>query len=93
MLKNNEINIGTADGTMNMFVVYPEGGALCPPVIMYTPSPSIRYELNDMAAHLAGHGYVVLLPNVYYRMVRVIDIDANRLFDEQYAPVKEFMNG
>ena len=92
MLKKFETDIDTADGAMNTFVAYPEGNAPCPPVIMYMPSSGIRDELRDMAARLAGHGYVVLLPNVYYRMARVVDIDANRLFDEDYAPVKEFMN-
>lgn len=59
---------------------------------MYMPSSGVRDELRDMATQLARFGYAVFLPNVYYRMARVVDIDANRLFDEDYAPVKTFMN-
>lgn len=59
---------------------------------MYMPSSGVRGELRDMATQLARFGYAVFLPNVYYRMARVVDIDANRLFDEDYAPVKTFMN-
>jgi len=87
-----EIDIATRDGDMNTFVAHPDGDAAYPAIFMYMPSSGVRDELRDMATRLAGHGYAVLLPNVYYRMVRVVDIDANRLFDADYTPVKLFMN-
>lgn len=92
MLTSYEVDIDTADGAMNTFVAYPEGSAAYPAIFMYMPSSGIRDELRDMAKRLAGKGYAVFLPNVYYRMVRAVDIDANRLFDDDYAPVKTFMN-
>jgi len=87
-----ETDILTPDGAMNTFIAHPEGDGPFPTIFMYMPSSGIRDELRDMARGLAGYGYTVLLPNVYYRMVRVIDIDANRLFDDDYEPVKLFMN-
>ncbi len=87
-----EIDITTQDGAMNTFVAHPDGDGPFPAIIMYMPSSGIREELRDMARRLAEFGYYVLLPNVYYRMVRVVDIDANRLFDEDYEPVRTFMN-
>lgn len=92
MLTSYEVDIQTADGAMNTFVAHPEGNSPCPAIFMYMPSSGIRDELRNMAKRLAGKGYAVLLPNVYYRMVRIVDIDANRLFDDDYAPVKSFMN-
>ena len=91
-MRTFEINIATRDGDMNTFVAHPDGDAAYPAIFMYMPSSGVSDELRDMATRLAGHGYAVLLPNVYYRMVRVVDIDANRLFDADYTPVKLFMN-
>ena len=91
-MKTFEIDIATADGAMNTFIAHPDRDGPCPAIFMYIPSSGVRDELRAMARRLASHGYVVYLPNVYYRMVRVVDIDANRLFDEDYEPVKLFMN-
>ncbi|NKB60209.1 MAG: alpha/beta fold hydrolase [Alphaproteobacteria bacterium] len=87
-----ETDIATPDGAMNTFVAHPGSDGPFPAIFMYMPSSGIRDELRDMARRLAAHGYLVLLPNVYYRMVRIVDIDANRLFDDDYEPVKLFMN-
>lgn len=87
-----EVDIATSDGAMNTFVAHPAGDGPFSAIFMYMPSSGIRDELRDMARKLADYGYFVLLPNVYYRMVRVVDIDANRLFDDDYEPVKLFMN-
>lgn len=87
-----ETDIPTKDGMMNTFIAHPDGDGPFPAVFMYMPASGIRDELRDMARRLAGHGYYVLLPNLYYRMVRVLDVDSNRLFDDDYAPVKTFMN-
>jgi carboxymethylenebutenolidase len=87
-----EMDIPTEDGAMNTFVAHPNSGGPFPPVFMYMPASSIRDELRDMARRLAKRGYIVLLPNLYYRMIRVLDADSNRLFDDDYEPVKTFMN-
>ncbi len=87
-----DIDIAARDGKMNTFIAHPDGEGPFPAVLMYMPSSGVREELCDMARQLAAYGYYVLLPNVYYRMVRVVDIDANRLFDDDYEPVKTFMN-
>jgi len=86
-----DIDIATPDGAMNTFIAHPDNGGPFPPIIMYMPSSGIRDELKEMARRLAGHGYLVALPNVFYRLARVVDIDANRLFDDDYAPVRTFM--
>jgi carboxymethylenebutenolidase len=62
-------DIATGDGTMESFVVHPERGQH-PAVLMLMDAPGIREELRDMARRLASVGYVVVLPNLYYRAGR-----------------------
>jgi carboxymethylenebutenolidase len=64
------IDIPTADGAMNSFVVYPEEGGPHPVVFFYMDAPGKREELHDMARRLASVGYYVVLPNLYYRRSR-----------------------
>jgi carboxymethylenebutenolidase len=64
------VEIATADGAMNTFVVYPEERGPHPVVFFYMDAPGKREELHDMARRLASVGYFVVLPNLYYRRVR-----------------------
>jgi carboxymethylenebutenolidase len=64
------IDVSTADGAMNTFVVYPDEGGPFPVVLFYMDAPGKREELHDMARRLAAVGYVVVLPNLYYRRSR-----------------------
>ena len=61
------IDIATADGAMNSFVVHPEEGGPFPVVLFYMDAPGKREELHDMARRIAAVGYYVVLPNLYYR--------------------------
>jgi carboxymethylenebutenolidase len=64
------LDIATEDGAMETFIVHPERGGACPPVLFLMDAPGIREELRDMARRLATVGYCVLLPNLYYRAGR-----------------------
>jgi carboxymethylenebutenolidase len=64
------IDIPTADGSMNSFVVFPEEDGPHPVVFFYMDAPGKREELHDMARRLASVGYFVVLPNLYYRRSR-----------------------
>ena len=64
------IDIPTADGVMNSFVVHPEEGGAFPVVLFYMDAPGKREELHDMARRIAAVGYYVVLPNLYYRKRR-----------------------
>ena len=65
-----DIDIRTADGAMNTFVVHPEEGGPFPVVLFYMDAPGKREELHDMARRIAAVGYHVVLPNLYYRTTR-----------------------
>jgi carboxymethylenebutenolidase len=66
----HHIDIATADGAMNSFVVHPEEDGPHPVILFYMDAPGKREELHDMARRLAAVGYCVVLPNLYYRSSR-----------------------
>lgn len=61
------VDIKTGDGTMDASLFLPEGQGPWPAVILLTDAFGIRPVFEAMARRLASAGYVVLLPNVYYR--------------------------
>lgn len=64
------LDIATADGAMETFLCRPDRGGPHPAVLMLMDAPGIREELRDMARRLGTVGYLVLLPNLYYRAGR-----------------------
>ncbi|WP_423918403.1 dienelactone hydrolase family protein [Candidatus Poriferisodalis sp.] len=71
-----EIDLTTADGTMNCQVITPERDGTLRAVIVYMPASGIRSELVGIAERIASAGHVVVLPNSFYRLARHVDIDA-----------------
>lgn len=67
-MKENSIDILTADGKADSVVVHPDGSGRWPGVILYMDAFGLRPELIGMGHRLAAHGYYVLLPNLYYRI-------------------------
>ncbi|MFE7575133.1 dienelactone hydrolase family protein [Streptomyces sp. NPDC057521] len=61
------LQIPTADGQADAFAAFPDSGEQHPGVLMYADGFGIRPVLREMAQELAGHGYYVLVPNLFYR--------------------------
>ncbi|MCB0941711.1 MAG: dienelactone hydrolase family protein [Mycobacterium sp.] len=59
--------VTTPDGSCPVTLAIPDGQGPWPGVIMYPDAGGARAALRDMAERLAGLGYVVLVPDVYYR--------------------------
>jgi carboxymethylenebutenolidase len=59
--------VTTADGSCPVRLFTPEGHGPWPGVVMIPDAGGVRQTFFDMAAKLAGSGYAVLLPDVYYR--------------------------
>ena len=91
-MREVEIGIQTADGTMDTFICHPEEGGPFPAVIMYMDAPGIREELRDMARRIGTVGYFVLLPNLYYRSGREGDygFDLSRIRSDDSERKKMF---
>ena len=89
-MTEKHLDIPTADGAMNTFVVYPDGPGPHPVVLFYMDAPGKREELHDMARRLSAAGYYVVLPNLYYRRSR--DYWLKERTPEAMAVMFEHMN-
>jgi carboxymethylenebutenolidase len=74
--------VTTPDGTCTVRLFTPDGEGPWPGVVMYPDAGGTRDTLADMAAKLAGFGYAVLLPDVYYRLGDWEPIDMKGAFGD-----------
>ena len=78
--------VTTADGACPVTLHTPDGEGPWPAVVMYPDAGGARPTFRAMADNLAGYGYAVLVPDVYYRegdwapfsMATVFSDDAER---------------
>lgn len=71
-MSQDQITLQAADGACNAYVLTPDegtgrGAGPWPGVIFYMDAFGIRPGMVRMATHLANQGYVVLLPDLFYR--------------------------
>jgi len=67
-MSTERIDLKTADGTLDVHAFAPDGAkGPWPAVVLYMDAFGIRPELAGMAGRLASSGYVVAVPNLYYR--------------------------
>lgn len=66
-MPQEQVSIRTSDGDCRAFVMTPAGDGPWPAVIFYMDAFAIRPALFQMAQRLADAGYVVLLPDMFYR--------------------------
>jgi carboxymethylenebutenolidase len=88
-LVTEEIVIDTGEGRMGTFVVRPAAGGPHPLVMFFMDAPGKRPLLHRMASLIAAHGYYVMLPNLYYRMVDHFQLDFSSA--ESFARMSELM--
>ena len=63
------VEISTPDGAANGYLTRPDGDAH-PGVLLIPDAFGLRPAIEEMADRVAGWGYVVLAPNVFYRAGR-----------------------
>jgi carboxymethylenebutenolidase len=80
------LHIPTADGLADAFATFPDDGERHPGVLMYADGFGIRPVLREMARELAGHGYYVLVPNLFYRHGPAPVIDLPEHIGEEVRP-------
>ncbi|MCB1744903.1 MAG: dienelactone hydrolase family protein [Gammaproteobacteria bacterium] len=66
-MSREKVEISTPDGTCPATVFRPDDDASHPAVIFYMDGLGIRPAILDMGERLASYGYVVLMPDLFYR--------------------------
>ncbi len=79
-MPHQQISIFAHDGECPTGVFTPEGGRRGPGVIFYTDAGGIRPAEREMAQRLASAGYVVLLPDLFYRYGAYGPFDPKEVF-------------
>ncbi|MDD4868770.1 MAG: dienelactone hydrolase family protein, partial [Mycobacterium sp.] len=75
-------SITTPDGTCPIEFFTPDRSGPWPGVVMYPDAGGLRVTFEQMAAKLAGFGYAVLLPDVYYRSGAWAPFDMGTVFGD-----------
>jgi carboxymethylenebutenolidase len=65
-----EVEIKTPSGVCDASLTQPGGPGQWPGVILFADALGLRAAMRDMAKRLAQNGYMVLVPNPYYRSTR-----------------------
>jgi carboxymethylenebutenolidase len=79
-MPRTDVTVTTQDGTCAATLHTPSGAGEWPAVIMYPDAAGARGTFQDMAERLAGLGYAVLLPDVYYRSGGYAPFEARTVF-------------
>jgi carboxymethylenebutenolidase len=66
-VQGTTVDIPTEDGVADAYLAHPADGQPHPGVLLYQDAYGLRPQLRAMADRLAGAGYTVLVPNVFYR--------------------------
>jgi len=65
-----DVNVPMASGVSDSALFYPEGNGTWPAVLVWTDILGLRPVFREMGRRLAVQGYVVLVPNPFYRNAR-----------------------
>ncbi|MFL5297634.1 MAG: dienelactone hydrolase family protein [Phenylobacterium sp.] len=65
-----DVDVKTPDGVADAALYYPQGKGKWPAVLIWTDIGGLRPAFRDMGKRLAAQGYVVLVPNPFYRKGR-----------------------
>jgi len=79
-MSHDKVSIRTHDGDCPAYVFAPSGAGRHPAVIFYMDGLGIRPTILDMGQRLADHGYVVLVPDLFYRAGPYEPLDPNEVF-------------
>jgi|SRR5690242_1562442 carboxymethylenebutenolidase len=79
-MAHERLSIATRDGDCPTHVFTPEGDGPWPAAIFYMDGLGIRPTLFDMGQRLADGGYVVLLPDLFYRVGPYAPLEPKKVF-------------
>ncbi|USQ94599.1 dienelactone hydrolase family protein [Caulobacter sp. RL271] len=67
-VEEKDVEVKTPDGVADAALFYPKAKGKYPAVLVWPDIMSLRPVFRDMGRRLAAAGYVVLVPNLYYRV-------------------------
>lgn len=73
-------SITTADGTQSVLVKRPDGDGPFPVVVMFHDGPGVRPSTHEVSRRVAEAGYLVAVPDRYYRREQFFHIEPEDLF-------------
>jgi carboxymethylenebutenolidase len=76
-----DVVIKTASGDCDAALYYPEGKGTWPGVLVAADALGLRPAFREMGKRLAAEGYVVLIPNPFYRSAKSPVFDASFSFN------------
>jgi carboxymethylenebutenolidase len=80
-----DVTISTGDGTADAALFHPAGKGTWPAVLVWPDIMGLRPVFREMGKRLAAQGYVVLVPNPFYRSKKAPVIDGAFDFSNQEA--------
>ncbi len=92
-MSQEQVMIAAADGPCKAWVLTPEGEGPFPGVIFYMDAFGIRPGMIQMAQHIADQGYVVLLPDLFYRFGDYGPLDPKEVLKGDFRAVVGPMMG
>src|SRR5689334_9975489 len=90
-----DVAVKTADGSADAALFYPAGKGKWPAVLMWPDILGLRPVFREMGKRLAAQGYVVLVPNPYYRAKKAPVVEGAFDFNnkDQMNGIMAFRNG
>ncbi|CAL9604318.1 hypothetical protein SUDANB6_05516 [Streptomyces sp. enrichment culture] len=85
-VQGTAVDVPTEDGTADAYLAHPDDGQAHPAVLFYMDAFGLRPHLRSMADRLAGAGYTVLVPNVFYRHGRAPVVELPEFIDAASHP-------
>ena len=76
-----DVTVKTADGMCDAALYHPAGKGTWPAVLIWTDIFGLRPAFRDMGKRLAAQGYVVLVPNPFYRTRKAPVFEEGMKFD------------
>jgi len=67
---SQQVEIRTTAGSVDALLVRPDTADALPGVIQLTDGLGVRPAQADLSQRIAEHGYVVLMPNIFYRSTK-----------------------
>lgn len=82
-MTQSTVQIETADGTCPAALSIPDGEGPWPAVIMFPDAGGMRDTMRQMGERLSRLGYIVLVPDFYYRQGPYEQVDMRTAFQDQ----------